>query len=67
MGTTIRHLGQMQIEQQELDEAGRRAQEEINALALQEYELTGSLSSKRLCEAVAEYERMIEAHVLPEK
>ncbi len=67
MGTTIRHLGQMQIEQQELDEAGRRAQEEINALALQEYELTGSLSSKRLCEAVAEYERTIEAHVLPGK
>lgn len=67
MGTTIRHLGQMQIEQQELDEAGRRAQEEINALALQEYELTGSLSSKRLCEAVAEYERTIKAHVLPEK
>lgn len=67
MGTTIRHLGQMQIEQQELDEAGRRAQEEINALALQEYELTGSLSSKRLREAVAEYERTIEAHVLPGK
>ena len=55
MGTTIRQLGQMQIEQRELDEDGRRAQEQINQLAMREYEQTGTLSSARLCEAVTEY------------
>lgn len=65
MGTTIRQLGQMQIEQRELDEDGRRAQEQINQLAMREYEQTGTLSSVRLCEAVTEYERKIAAHVLP--
>ena len=67
MGTTIRQLGQMQIEQSELDEDGRRAQEQINQLAMREYEQTGTLSSVRLCEAVTEYERKIAAHVLPER
>lgn len=67
MGTTIRQLGQMQIEQRELDEDGRRAQEQINQLAMREYEQTGTLSSARLCETVTEYERKIAAHVLPER
>ena len=49
------------------DEDGRRAQEQINQLAMREYEQTGTLSSARLCEAVTEYERKIAAHVLPER
>lgn len=64
MGTTIRRLGEMQIEQQELDEEGRAAQEKLNALAVREYEQTGTLSSLPLAEAAAEYEKLIETHVL---
>lgn len=64
MGTTIRCLGEMQIEQQELDEIGRAAQEKLNALAMREYEQTGTLSSFKLSEAVAEYEKLIGTHVL---
>ena len=64
MGTTIRRLGEMQIEQQELDEEGRAAQEKLNALAMREYEQTGTLSSFPLAEAAAEYEKLIETHVL---
>lgn len=64
MGTTIRRLGEMQIEQQELDEEGRAAQERLNALAMREYEQTGALSSLPLAEAAAEYEKVIETHLL---
>ena len=64
MGTTIRRLGEMQIEQQELDEEGRAAQEKLNALAMREYEQTGTLSSRPLAGAAAEYEKLIETHVL---
>lgn len=64
MGTTIRYLGEMRIEQQELDEAGREAQEQLNELAMREYEQTGSLSSLPLSETVTAYEKVIETHVL---
>lgn len=64
MGTTIRRLGEMQIEQQELDAEGRAAQERLNALAMREYEQTGALSSLPLEEAAAEYEKIIGTHLL---
>ena len=46
------------------DEEGRAAQEKLNALAMREYEQTGTLSSLPLAEAAAEYEKLIETHVL---
>ncbi len=64
MGTKIRRLGQMQIEQQELDEAGRKAQKELNDLVMQEYERTGVLTGRQLSEAVLEYEKSIQSHVV---
>ena len=64
MGTKIRRLGQMQIEQQELDEAGRKAQKELNDLVMQEYERTGVLTGRQLSEAVLEYEKSIRSHVV---
>lgn len=64
MGTKIRRLGQMQIEQQELDEAGRKAQKELNDLVMQEYERTGVLTGRQLSEAVLEYENSIQSHVV---
>lgn len=64
MGTKIRRLGQMQIEQQELDEAGRKAQKELNDLVMQEYERTGVLTGRQLSEAVLEYEKSIQPHVV---
>lgn len=67
MGTTIRRLGEMQIEQQELDEEGRAAQERLNALAMREYEQTGALSSLPLAEAAAEYEKIIGTHLLDQR
>ena len=39
-------------------------QEKLNALAMREYEQTGTLSSLPLAEAAAEYEKLIETHVL---
>ena len=54
----------MQIEQQELDEAGRKAQKELNDLVMQEYERTGVLTGRQLSEAVAEYEKSIQSHVV---
>ena len=54
----------MQIEQQELDEAGRKAQKELNDLVMQEYERTGVLTGRQLSEAVLEYEKSIQSHVV---
>ena len=64
MGTRIRRLGQMQIEQQELDETGLKAQQELNDLVMQEYEKTGTLTGSQLSEAVTEYEESIKSHVV---
>ena len=64
MGTRIRRLGQMQIEQQELDETGLKAQRELNDLVMQEYERTGTLTGSQLSEAVTEYEESIKSHVV---
>ena len=64
MGTKIRRLGQIQIEQQELDEAGRKDKKELNDLVMQEYERTGVLTGSQLSEAVAKYEESIQSHVV---
>ena len=58
METEITFVGDLPLEQQELDDAG---------LVLAEYEQTGTLGSDRVCEAVAAFETFAAGHIKAEK
>lgn len=66
MTTKITYIGDMPIEQQELDELGAAARDRLNDLVLAEYEQTGTLTSPRICEAVEAFESYAVQHVKPQ-
>ena len=49
MTTKITYIGDMPVEQQELDMHGEEARTRLNDLVLTEYEHTGTLTSVQLC------------------
>jgi len=63
MTTKITFIGDMPVEQQELDALGDAARNQLNDLVLAEYEQTGTLTSARLCEAVEAFETYAAQHV----
>lgn len=64
MRTKKRKLGKMIIEEPLLDAAGQLKQRELNDSVLTEYTEKRSLTSKRLSEEVAQYEKEIAHHVI---
>ena len=65
MTTKITFVGNMPVEQQELDTLGDAARDRLNDLVQREYAETGVLTSVRLCEAVKEFESYAAQHVQP--
>jgi len=63
MTTKITFIGNMPVEQEELDQLGDAARDQLNDLVLAEYEQTGQLTSVQLCEAVEAFENYAEQHV----
>ena len=63
MTTKITFIGDLPIEQQELDEQGAAARDRLNDLVLAEYEQTGCLTSVHLSEAVEEFETYAAQHI----
>jgi len=63
MTTKITYIGDMPVEQQELDVHGKEARSRLNDLVLTEYEQTGTLTSVRLCEAVEAFETYAAQHI----
>ena len=63
METKIIFVGDLPLEEQQLDAAGAAARERLNALAFAEYEQSGSLTSSQLGEAVAEFEAFAARHI----
>ena len=63
MTTKITFIGDLPIEQQELDEQGAAARDRLNDLVLAEYEQTGCLTSVHLSEAVEEFETYAVQHI----
>lgn len=66
MTTKITFIGDLPIEQQELDELGVAARDRLNDLVLAEYEQTGRLTSAHLCEAVEAFENYAAGHIRKE-
>lgn len=64
MRTKKRKLGKMIIEEPLLDAEGQLKQRELNDSVLTEYTEKRSLTSKRLGEEVAQYEKEISHHVI---
>ena len=67
METEITFVGDLPLEQQELDDAGVAARKRLNELVLAEYEQTGTLASDRVCEAAAAFESFAAGHIKSEK
>ena len=63
MTTKITFIGNMPVEQEELDQLGDAARDQLNDLVLAEYEQTGCLTSVHLSEAVEEFESYAAQHI----
>ena len=63
MGTVVRYVDGVPVEEKTLDVQGRMAQKEISDAIYRQYTETGELHSVKLCERLAEYEEYAGAHV----
>ncbi len=66
MPTQLRYVGDMPVEERQLDGAGEEARAELNARVLQSYEASGAMGGAKLREAVFEFETYAAGHVLPD-
>ncbi len=66
MKTKIRKLDGLPIEEPVLDDEGLRIQHELSDLVVKEYEETGTLTGKTVCEQVTAYETGIADHLTEE-
>lgn len=63
MAFQLKYVDGLPVEGPILDEEALREQEKLTELVLQEYAQSGTLSSQRVCEAVAGFEEYAKNHI----
>lgn len=64
MKVRVRKLDGLPIEEPVLDDEGMRIQQKLADLVVREYEQTGTLTGKTVCDQVIAYETDISEHVV---